>query len=122
MCYQQITTLSFNIIQIRLERTARRPAKKFPYKDPFLRLDVFLQVGKLIEENRYLPEQVRRYDDLGRTFETNILGSSAISSIELENLNAIFVSRFNDWGVEPVRLSALMFFCGRGFITTDGTR
>lgn len=97
-----------------------QPPKKFPHKDPFLGLDVFFQTGKLFEENRYLPELVRRYKDHGSTFEVNSLGSSKINSIAPENLQAVWSSKFKDWGVGPIRLPALDPFCGSGFITTDG--
>ena len=47
-------------------------------------------------------------------------GSFTINSIRPENLQTIWVSRFKDWGVQPVRLPAQDPFCGVGFITTDG--
>lgn len=97
-----------------------RATKKYPHKDPFLGLDLFFKTGKLFEENRYLPDLLERYSKLGRTFETNLLGSRSINTIEPQNLQTIYVSKFKDWGVQPVRLPAQEPFCGRGFITTDG--
>lgn len=94
--------------------------KKFPHKDPFLGIDLFLQAGKLFEENRYLPELVRRYNENGHTFQINLLGTPSINTIEPENLQTIYSLKFQDWGVQPVRLPAQEPFCGRGFITTDG--
>lgn len=44
----------------------------------------------------------------------------SINSIEPENVRTVFSSKWNDWGVEAVRLPAQLPFCGRGFITTDG--
>ena len=99
-----------------------RPATKYPHWDPVLGLDLFFMTGKLFEENRYLPHLVERYAKLGRTFETNLLGSSSINTIEPQNLQTVYVAKFKDWGVQPVRLSAQEPFCGRGFITTDGTQ
>ena len=92
----------------------------YPHKDPLLGLDLFLNTGSAIQEYRYLPELTRRYNKLGNTFSSKSLGSASINSIEPENIQAVFSSNFNDWGVEPVRLPAQDPFCGRGFITTDG--
>ena len=97
-----------------------RPPRHYPHRDPILGLDLFLRTGKLFRDNTYLQDLVRRYDELGRTFETNLLGSPSINTIEPENLRTVYVSRFKEWGVEPVRLPAQEPFCGRGFITTDG--
>ena len=46
----------------------------------------------------------------------------AIDSIRPENLQTVWVSKFKDWGVEPVGLPAQNPFWGRGFITMDGPR
>lgn len=78
--------------------------RKFPHKEPFLGLDLFFS----------------RYNTLGNTFQSTTLGSMSINSIEPENLRTVFSSKWNDWGVEAVRLPAQFPFCGRGFITTDG--
>ena len=99
-----------------------RPATKYPHWDPVLGLDLFFMTGKLFEENRYLPNLVERYAKLGRTFETNLLGSPSINTIEPRNLQTVYVAKSKDWGVQPVRLPAQEPFCGRGFITTDGTQ
>ena len=99
-----------------------QPPKKYPHSDPFLGLDLFFKTGKLFEENRYLFDLLERYGKLGRTFETNLLGSPSINTIEPRNLQTIYVTKFVDWGVQPVRLPAQEPFCGRGFITTDGAQ
>ena len=112
----------FKAQQVRILARANgcQPPRRYPHKEPFLGLDVFFQTGKALAEHRYLPEIWQRYTKLGRTFETLHFGSRLISSIEPENLKAIWVTNFADWGVQPVRLRYLNPFCGRGFITTDG--
>ncbi|KAL9031244.1 MAG: hypothetical protein Q9196_000712 [Gyalolechia fulgens] len=97
-----------------------QPPKKFPHADPFLGIDLFLQAGKLFEENRYLLELIKRYAENGRTFQTNLFGTASINTIEPENLRTIYSAKFLDWGVQPIRLPAQEPFCGRGVITTDG--
>ncbi|KAL8679028.1 MAG: hypothetical protein Q9186_004656 [Xanthomendoza sp. 1 TL-2023] len=73
-----------------------------------------------MRDERYLQELTWRYDKMGRTFKTKSLWSPCISSIEPENIQAVFGSRADQWGVQPLRLSAQSAFCGHGFITTDG--
>ena len=97
-----------------------QPPNTYPHKDPILGLDFFLNTANAIRKNRLLPELTRRYMTLGHTFQSISLGTSSISSAEPENVKAVFSSRFDDWGVEPWRLPALMPACGRGFLTTDG--
>ena len=94
--------------------------RQYPHKEPFLGLDLFFNTGNAIQGHRFLPVLTNRYNTLGNTFQSTILGFTNINSIEPENLHTVFSSRSEDWGVEPVRLAALFPFCGRGFITTDG--
>lgn len=92
-----------------------------PHEDRFFGIHLLLNTGSAIQEHRYLTELTRRYTTLGNTFSAKNLGSSSINSIEPENIETVFSTKSNDWGVEPVRLPAQDPFCGRGFITTDGT-
>ena len=97
-----------------------QPPKKYPHKDPILGLDLFFKTKRLFEENKYLTDSFECYTTLGRTFETNLLGSPSINSIEPLNLQTVYTKNFKDWGVQPIRLPAQDDFCGAGFITTDG--
>ncbi|KAL8669531.1 MAG: hypothetical protein Q9168_005875, partial [Polycauliona sp. 1 TL-2023] len=97
-----------------------RPPRKYPHKDPFLGIDFFLETGKILSENRYLPELEKRYEKYGSTFQTNLFGTPSINTIEPDNLQAVYSTNSKAWGVEPLRLPAQEPFCGRGFITTDG--
>ena len=99
-----------------------QPPKKYPHKEPIFGLDLFIKARTLLRENRLLPEIAQRYADHGRTFETKSLGSCTINTIEPLNLHTVWVSSFNDWGVQPLRLPVQDTFCGRGFITTDGAQ
>lgn len=99
-----------------------QPPNRYPHKEPIFGLDLFIKARTLLRENRLLPEIAQRYADHGRTFETKSFGSCAINTIEPVNLHAVWVSNFNHWGVQPLRLPVQDIFCGRGFITTDGAK
>lgn len=58
----------------------------------------------------------RRY---GNTYQVRCWASlPVVCTIAPENLRSINLSR--DFGVAPMRLPGMEYFCGRGFITTDG--
>ena len=96
-----------------------QPAKKYPHKEPVFGLDLFFQAGKMFEDNRFLPVMFQRYKENGTTFETKTLGTPTICSCEPENMQSVFANNARIWSVS-YRLSALMPYCGRGFLDTDG--
>ena len=75
---------------------------------------------RLSRKCRIIPAVAERYQTYGTTFQTNSLGTNVINTIDPENIQVIYSSNEKDWGVQPMRLSAMEPFCGRGFITTDG--
>ena len=96
-----------------------RSPKRLPSKDPFFRLDYFINTLRWMRKNCFLDEIHRCYASSGRTFQVEWLGTSIIHSVEPANVQTVFATRFRDWGVEPLREPAQRL-CGRGFITTDG--
>ena len=48
-----------------------------------------------------------------------LVSKPTIITIAPENVKLIN-TRDNEWGIQPDRLPGMEFFCGRGFITTDG--
>ncbi|KAI1169507.1 cytochrome P450 [Nemania sp. FL0916] len=55
----------------------------------------------------------------GNTYQTgSLIGALTVCTIDPENLRHINTSQ--DFGVSPMRLPGMEYFCGRGFITTDG--
>ena len=93
---------------------------RYKHKDPVFGLDLFMKTGKEYEENRYLPELDKMFEQNGITFETLNMGSRSIFTIDTDNLRSIFIDNATQWGIEPIRLSPMEPFCGRGFLTADG--
>ncbi|KAF4634825.1 hypothetical protein G7Y89_g3274 [Cudoniella acicularis] len=83
---------------------------QYPHIDPIFGLDLFIRNAKAISQNRFLPDLQERYKKLGWTFGSLSFGSGAIASVEPENLRTIWVTKFEDWGVQPLRLPALAPF------------
>ncbi len=61
----------------------------------------------------------RLHQRYGNTFQSfTLLTQPYIMTIAPNNIQAVLAGK--DWGVAPMRLRDMEFFCGRGFITTDG--
>lgn len=57
----------------------------------------------------------------GPTFQLNSLfGGDTIVTIPPENLQAIY-STGKGFGIQPIRLPTMEYFCGVGFLTPDGS-
>ncbi|KAF2675780.1 cytochrome P450 [Lentithecium fluviatile CBS 122367] len=56
----------------------------------------------------------------GSTFQLDSLfGKTRVMTIAPENLQAVYANGKN-FGIQPHRLHAMEYFCGQGFLTTDG--
>lgn len=96
------------------------PPSKYPHQDPIFGADYLFRTIQQMKENRFLPAVQDQFQCYGPTFQTIMFGSPAINTAEPENLHAALTA-ISDWGVEPDRIGSLEPFCGRGFITTDGS-
>lgn len=48
---------------------------KYPHKDPFYGIDVFIRNIKAITKHQFLETVTRRHDDVGETYQLNMLGT-----------------------------------------------
>lgn len=89
------------------------PPVAYQPKEPLSGFDFQMRMYSHIP---FLYELHQRY---GETYQVRSWVSlPAICTIAPENIRAINMSK--DFGVEPMRLPGLGYFCGSGFITTDG--
>ena len=91
-----------------------------PQRDPLLGLDIVFEVLLSMKNrvrNSSFEQLFRKY---GRTFQSRVYNTQKIFTIEPKNLQAVFATDFDSWGVEPVRLFFFEPFVGRGIMTTDG--
>lgn len=98
-----------------------KSAKKYPHKDPFLGLDLFLKNIKCLSEHRLLPEAYKRHAELGATYETINMGKRNVHTVEPQNLRVIFSTDSTRWGVQPARFKEMGALFGRGLVTCDGS-
>ena len=104
-------------------RNRNRDGCKAPPRAPFF-YGLYMYVKVRLRSQRYslLPSQARLHELFGQTFASTVGTLTNIYTVHPDNIQAIWSTRFPDWGVEPVRLSALGAFCGRGILTVDGAR
>ena len=96
------------------------PPKRIPQKDPFLGLDLFLDILKQIKANRRLESIKLRFEKYGNTFQSNSFGITVISTAEPRNIQAVLATHFKSFGMGPLRSNSLGPFVGKGIFSSDG--
>ncbi|KAE8354944.1 cytochrome P450 [Aspergillus coremiiformis] len=109
-------------IQIRRfkQRHGCLPPPRQCHKDPVLGLDGLQSIFKVFREYRFLPWAQSKYCSLGNTFQTSILLSTDICTIEPENVKTVLAVKFKDFDLGEKRRQALHPFLGDGIFTSDG--
>ena len=108
------------------ERRARskgcQPAGVFPFKEPILGLDLFLDNLRAIKANRLLFAFRDRFEEFGRhTYWAKNLGQWILFTDEPENIKAILATNFEDFAIAGPRLYSLVPLLGsRSIFTTNG--
>ncbi|KAI9655175.1 MAG: hypothetical protein M1821_005658 [Bathelium mastoideum] len=110
--------------RVRYERALQRnhctkPAA-YPHRDPFLGIDLFLEVAKSFKAGTFLETNKRHYEEYGKTFEANSWGVRFIKTIQPEIMETVYASSFKNFGLEPLRLDVGYPFFGKGILVTDG--
>ncbi|KAL4942103.1 hypothetical protein BDV06DRAFT_170246 [Aspergillus oleicola] len=118
-----LSLLTLRSIHQRFQR--RRNAKKWGCQPAtvlpsgFFGLDAFLDLTRAIRKNHLVEFIAGRYDVYGNTFMQSMLGRTAISTIEPENLKAVLATQFNDFCL-GTRNREFYPTLGDGIFTLDG--
>jgi hypothetical protein len=64
-----------------MTRLGCQPPKKYLQNDPIFGLDLFLTVKRNVDQGVYLRENQRRYENLGKTFQSSSFGTPVINTI-----------------------------------------
>lgn len=94
--------------------------QQYRHKDPIFGLDLYRKTVASRAKGDYkntLQNFFRRY---GKTFEAHIFGETVIYTSEVENIQAINTSEFENFGVEGIRKQANASWIGEGIFVSDG--
>ncbi|KAF8454449.1 putative cytochrome P450 alkane hydroxylase [Kalaharituber pfeilii] len=72
------------------------PVKKFPGRLPF-GLSFLIELVGNLRQSRFLKGQHERYERIGNTYESNLLGARDIITCEPENIKAILAKQFDEF-------------------------
>lgn len=97
-----------------------KPARHYPSWDPFLGLDLFVILRRADSRGQRSQKYADLHSQYGTTFEMKALSGSQIQTADPENIQAISATKFDDWGVGPIRGNIGAPFLDRGVFTEDG--
>ncbi|KAB5583416.1 cytochrome P450 [Coniochaeta sp. 2T2.1] len=98
-----------------------RPVQiKFPHKDPIFGLDLFISNALAASQHRFLETINKRHDEIGETYQLNMLGTVGIMTRDHEIIKAVLSTNFKDYDLDNERKKALRSLLGNGIFATDG--
>lgn len=106
--------------RVALRRNGCSTLPKYPHKDPILGLDLFYNIFQSIKQGNTIIPDTRRFNDYGKTYEAKSWGSKIIFTMDSGNMQTIFTSAFDNFGVASLRYGPSVPLLGSGIFTTDG--
>ena len=88
--------------------------------DPVFGLTYKKQDSASTKQFKSLPRGAARHQEYGQTYEESSLFDTTIKTSSPDNIQAVFGSKAQEFGVEPFRLVGMQPFCGDGLLTRDG--
>ncbi len=95
---------------------------KYPHKDPILGLDLFINIVDSIKQGNTIVPDMRRFHEHGKTYQAKSWGSTILFTMDSENMQTMFTSAFDNFGVASLRYGPSVPLLGRGIFTTDGAQ
>jgi hypothetical protein len=88
-------------------------AVRYRSKDPLFGMDCHM--GMHVD----IPSLYRLHQRYGKTFQLqSLVAQPAIMTLDPRNIRTVNTAK--EFGIEPMRLAGMEYFCGHGFLTTDG--
>ncbi|KUJ09387.1 N-alkane-inducible cytochrome P450 [Mollisia scopiformis] len=112
-------TVSLFVSTILKQHGCEEP-RKYPHKDPLLGLDYWRAQREAAQKSQWLPTSKRLFAKYGKTYEVNNLGQRMIHTMEPQNIQSVWATNFNSWGLQPLREGIAVPFFNHGINTTDG--
>ena len=92
---------------------------RYPHRDPILGYDLFKLTTQSIQDGDSFPVEQRLFQEHGMTFKVNQWGSTAIWTMDPQNLQVV-LSQTKNFIVAPLREGLLKPFMERSVFTADG--
>ncbi|KAL8729546.1 MAG: hypothetical protein Q9166_004626 [cf. Caloplaca sp. 2 TL-2023] len=89
--------------------------------DPIFGLDIVFQALSSFRSNKRNASLGQQFSTYGTTFQAQVYNTTKIYTIATQNLQSVFSTDFDSWGVAPLRLFFFGPFIGKGIMTVDGT-
>ena len=106
--------------RVRIRKEKCQSPLKYSQKWYLLGIDILIENVKQAQAHRFMEHSQYRYRHWGPTFQSSLLGTTTINTIDPKNLQSIYSLDFQSFGLESLRLPTAGLFMGRGIFTTDG--
>ena len=124
LAYSVVSIIRKILLHLHRQRQIRRhgcqPPPGVPQIDPFFGLVFVFQVLSSFRKNIRHASLAQKFATHGTTFQSQIYNTTKIFTIAPKNLQSVFSTDFDSWGVAPLRLFFFGPFVGKGIMTTDG--
>lgn len=112
--------IKYHLRTSRIARNGCAEPPRYPHKDPILGLDLFSKYMNAFSTETFLDFNKQMFDTYGRTFKSNVLGTTTYRTIDPEVSKAIFTTYTSRFGLEPLRYNVANHLWGKGIIVVDG--
>ena len=123
--YVIVSAIRAVLLRFRRQRQARlrgcAPPPSLPQMDPIFGLDIVFQALASFRKNKRNATLAQQFSTYGTTFRSQVYNTTKLCTIEPKNLQSVFSTDFESWGIAPLRLFFFGPFIGKGIMTTDGS-
>ena len=123
--YLTVSIVRALLLHFRRQRRARLHGCEQPPSasqiDPIFGLDIVFQALSSFRKNKRNASLAQQFSDYGNTFQSQVYNRTKICTIAPKNLQSVFGTDFESWGIAPLRLFFFGPFIGKGIMTTDGS-
>ena len=115
----QKTRASLQYWRLMKRYTCGRP-RQYHHKDPIFGLDLYRKTVATKAKGDYRHTLQGFFHRYGKTFEAHVFGQTVIYTSDVENIQAINTTEFENFGVEGIRKQANASWIGEGVFVSDG--
>ncbi|OCK98240.1 uncharacterized protein K441DRAFT_654251 [Cenococcum geophilum 1.58] len=98
------------------------PPPSLPQKDPIFGIDLILQFFRTTRKHRRMRFNQANHARYGNTFQSRPFSSRVVSTIAVCNIQAVFATNMDSFGIGATRYMSTEPLLGHGIISSDGSR